>query len=114
VSQEEGPEIPIWFEQEPGSSGKLMINEWSGKLPGFAVRGLPSMRDKVTRAEPIAARAEQGAVRIVGGPWVTDFLDEAEDFPEGDHDDQVDAVSGGSAAVKMKARVRRYRAKAVR
>ena len=30
---------------------------------------------------------------IVHGPWNTDFLAELEQFPNGTHDDQVDAVS---------------------
>jgi hypothetical protein len=29
----------------------------------------------------------------VRGPWIKDFLDEAEIFPYGAHDDQVDAAS---------------------
>jgi predicted phage terminase large subunit-like protein len=33
-------------------------------------------------------------VKLVAGPWITDFLDELETFPEGAHDDQVDAASG--------------------
>ncbi len=33
-------------------------------------------------------------MKLVRGPWINDFLDEAEIFPNGAHDDQVDAVSG--------------------
>jgi phage terminase large subunit-like protein len=28
------------------------------------------------------------------GPWIGAFLDEADVFPNGAHDDQIDAVSG--------------------
>ena len=38
-------------------------------------------------------RAEQGKVALVRGAWVPDFLSESEAFPQGGHDDQVDAVS---------------------
>jgi predicted phage terminase large subunit-like protein len=33
-------------------------------------------------------------VKIVQGPWVAPFLDELDGFPEGAHDDQVDALAG--------------------
>jgi phage terminase large subunit-like protein len=32
-------------------------------------------------------------VRVVRGDWNKDFLDELQNFPNGQHDDQVDAVS---------------------
>ena len=67
-------------------------------LLGHAVEPVPVDRDKVLRAQPWAARAEAGKVYVVRGSWNTDFLAEAEAFPHGQHDDQVDAVSG---AVQM-------------
>jgi predicted phage terminase large subunit-like protein len=38
-------------------------------------------------------RAEAGKVVLVRGPWIDDFLDQVCSFPNGRHDDQVDAVS---------------------
>ena len=35
-----------------------------------------------------------GNMVMVNGVWLTDFLDELESFPQGSHDDQVDALSG--------------------
>ena len=52
-------------------------------------------RDKLTRALPLVARSEQGKLAIVRGSWNQKFLDELCAFPEGIHDDQVDACSGG-------------------
>ncbi len=43
--------------------------------------------------QPFAAAAERGLVKLVAGHWVKDFLDEAELFPYGNHDDQMDAAS---------------------
>jgi predicted phage terminase large subunit-like protein len=43
-------------------------------------------------------RAEQGLIRVVAGDWVSQFIDECLSFPNGQHDDMVDAVSG---AVEM-------------
>jgi len=50
--------------------------------------------DKRTRALPLQARAAQGRVALVMGPWVEAFLAEAAAFPKGAHDDQVDAAAG--------------------
>jgi predicted phage terminase large subunit-like protein len=66
-----------------------------------AVRGFGVDRDKLARAQPWIAKAEGGLMTLVRGPWIPDFLSEAENFPEGVHDDMVDAVSG---AVAMLAR----------
>ena len=52
-------------------------------------------RDKLTRALPLVARSEQGKLAIVRGSWNQKFMDELCAFPEGMHDDQVDACSGG-------------------
>ncbi len=58
-------------------------------------------RDKLTRALPLVARSEQGKLAIVRGNWNQSFLDELCAFPEGQHDDQVDACSGGMTLLTM-------------
>ena len=63
-------------------------------LLNTSLRSIRVDRDKVSRALPIASRAEQGKVKLIGGNWIGDFLDEATAFPNGAHDDQIDAVSG--------------------
>jgi predicted phage terminase large subunit-like protein len=67
-------------------------------LVGITLRSVNVAKDKITRALPVASRAEAGKVKLVRGEWISDFLDEATVFPHGEHDDQVDAVSG---AVQM-------------
>lgn len=91
----DGQEVPIWIEQEPGSSGKSIISHYRRNvLPEFTVHAHPKTRDKVTMASPWAARAYHGEVKLVDGAWLDDFLDEADVFPSGSHDDQIDVVSG--------------------
>ena len=41
------------------------------------------------------ARAEQGKFALVRANWNSGFLDELGSFPEGQHDDRVDATTGG-------------------
>jgi predicted phage terminase large subunit-like protein len=68
-------------------------------LSRHAIRGIDVDRDKLTRALPLAARAEQGKVSLIRGAWVAVFLDELSTFM-GDgatHDDQVDSAAGGLA-----------------
>lgn len=85
----------VVIEQEPGASGKSTIHNYALKvLPGVAVHGQRSSGSKEERANPVAAKAEQGLVSVLRGPWQTDFFDEVEAFPYGGHDDQVDALSG--------------------
>ena len=66
------------------------------ELAHIAIRGIDVDRDKLSRALPLSARAEQGKVWLVRGNWIPAFLDELTAF-SGDgktHDDQVDAASG--------------------
>ena len=92
----DGPHVPIRMEMEPGSSGKNLIDQYARYvLPGSDFIGIRATGDKTTRARPYAAAVANGNVRLVRGPWITDFLDEMATFPESSwHDDQVDAVSG--------------------
>lgn len=50
--------------------------------------------DKVTRAGEWAVKLKQGKVNLVLGDWNSAFIAEAEAFPRGAHDDQIDAISG--------------------
>lgn len=60
---------------------------------GSVLRGIPVTTDKLTRALKWAPLAEEGKVILVRGAWNQAFLDEICNFPGGQYDDQVDAVS---------------------
>jgi len=94
--------IEIGVEQEPGASGKGSIWElasWPAIQGKASLKGYRSQKDKVKRAHVWSSQAEVGNVKIVRGDWdIEGFLNECEMFPDGPHDDQVDAVSG---AVQM-------------
>lgn len=93
---EDGPSVAIRMEQEPGSSGKALIDQYARYVvPGYDFVGIRSTGDKVTRARPFAAAAANGNVRVLRAPWLTEWLDELSTFPEAaNHDDQVDSVTG--------------------
>ncbi len=64
-------------------------------LAGFGFSPIQVHKDKISRALPLIARAEQGKFALVRGPWNKMFLDEAAAFPDGVHDDMVDAATAG-------------------
>jgi len=91
---EDGHAVAIRMEQEPGSSGKALVDQYARYiLPGYDFGGIRSTGDKLTRARPFAAAVANGNVRVVRGSWLTDWLDEFSSFPEAcNHDDQVDSA----------------------
>lgn len=95
TAERDGQGVAISMEQEPGSSGVAVIQRYARDvLVGYAFRGIRSTGKKVERARILASAAEQGHVKLIRGPWIGDYLDEAGAFPHGSHDDQIDAVSG--------------------
>ncbi|MGH2541784.1 MAG: phage terminase large subunit, partial [Ardenticatenaceae bacterium] len=100
TAQHDGVEVPIYMEQEPGASGVTLIDHYTRRvLKGYAFRGTRLTGSKEVRAAPVSSAAEAGNVRLVSGAWIGRFLDEAESFPLGSHDDQVDAVCGAIATL---------------
>lgn len=60
-----------------------------------AVVTVKPSKDKVTRARLPASRAEAGLIYVDNtAPWTEKFVAECMAFPNAEHDDQVDALSG--------------------
>ena len=58
---------------------------------GLPIEGLQRGRDKVTRAMDVVGFISSGLVAIpAAAPWLSDYLQEMRQFPQGRHDDQVD------------------------
>jgi predicted phage terminase large subunit-like protein len=85
--------VTTWLEQEPGSSGKTVVQVTMRALAGYNVKAERSTGDKGTRAGPFAAQCEARNVKLVKGAWNGAYLDEVSSFPYGAHDDQVDGSS---------------------
>lgn len=99
VAAEDGRHVAIYMEQEPGSSGVEVIDNYRRRvLAGYDFRADRVSGSKETRARPLSAYAEGGHVKLVAGPWITEFLNElaaySGDAGQHSHDDQVDAASG--------------------
>lgn len=96
TAYEDGTAVSIRMEQEPGSSGKALIDQYARYVvPGYDFGGVRATGDKLTRARPFAAAVANGNVRVVRAPWLTEWMDEFASFPEAaNHDDQVDSAVG--------------------
>ena len=103
TAQTDGHDVEIFVEQEPGSSGKIVVDDFKRALIGFTVRGNRETGDKVSRARPLASQAEIGNVWLIEAAWTRDYLDEMEAFPYAAHDDQVDGTSGAFNKLVRKA-----------
>jgi len=87
--------VEIGHEQEPGSGGKESAEATTRRLAGYVVYADRPTGDKALRAEPVAAQAAAGNVRMVAAPWNGRLLDILTAFPLGAVRDPVDALSGG-------------------
>lgn len=90
----DGPGVPVRMQQDPGQAGKNQVYHYQKLLAGYDLRGIVMSDDKVTRSGPFNAAAERGEVKLVEGAWNEDFRDELGAFPNGGHDDIVDAATG--------------------
>jgi predicted phage terminase large subunit-like protein len=89
------PRMWTWMEEEGGSAGKEVGESFKERMRRL---GLLAATQRVTdpkneRIIGFAAAAEAGSVRLVAGPWNRNYIDELCMFPNGSHDDQVDATS---------------------
>lgn len=92
----DGYSCAIRLEQEPGSSGAITVDHYARNiLQGFDFCGVTSTGSKVERVRAASAAAQAGRVFISDRCRnLLPFLDEADLFPYGAHDDTVDGFSG--------------------
>jgi len=79
---------------EDKANGSAVIQMLSNEIPGL----LPVNPEggKVARAAAVSPLIEAGNVYLphpLSAPWVNDFIEECAAFPNGAHDDQVDAMT---------------------
>jgi len=89
----DGRQVLISIPQDPGQAGKTQISYLTKMLAGYRVLSSPETGDKITRAEPFAAQLNVGNVLMLRASWNEALMDEMRMFPNGSHDDQIDALS---------------------
>lgn len=94
TAAQDGKSVHVGYMQDPGSAGKGEAEQMARALAGHVVSFAPATGDKTTRVKPVSSQAEAGNIKLVRGPWNEEFMRVLENFPEGLHDDEVDALSG--------------------
>lgn len=95
IADIDGPGVPIFVEQEPGSAGKYVIEDIkSDWLPDRKVEGEKATGPVEVRCSPFLAACEAGKIHFIAADWNDEAMNEIDAFP-GLHDDQVVSLSIG-------------------
>jgi predicted phage terminase large subunit-like protein len=78
---------------EKAASG-ISLLQMLRKETNLPLIGVPPEGDKITRVEKVSAYIEMGRLYLpTEAPWLAEFRREILAFPNGKHDDQVDALA---------------------
>lgn len=94
MASQDGMGVRLVLPLDPGQAGIGRMQAQAAFLAPYAAAFERETGDKATRARGLATMAEAGNVHLVRGSWNEEFLEELCDFPNGSHDDYVDAASG--------------------
>ncbi len=112
IAAQDGRGCDQLFEEEHGAAGKMMVAQFktllatvegAGRVYPASVTG-----GKMVRAFHFASACNDRRVSVLEADWNTELFTELDDFPEGGHDDQVDATAHAfnHLAPNLKPRVR--------
>lgn len=93
TAKQDGVGIEIKLFQDPGSAGVFEAETMKKILAGFIIKIEKIVTNKVVAAKPVSAQSEAGNIKLFKASWNDSFFGEVENFPDGKHDDQVDAFS---------------------
>lgn len=96
---------------EPKASGKSIVQQLKRQTGLNIIEDKPPTQDKVSRVNGVSAVIEAGRVNLLDGRYIDAFLDECANFPNGNHDDRVDALV--MALDKYTTRAKRTRASSI-
>ncbi len=92
AARSDGVSIRIAIPEDPGQAGKSQVGHLTRLLAGYVVTSSRETGSKVTRAAPVSSQVEAGNVLILRAAWNAAFVEELAAFPNGDKDDQIDAL----------------------
>jgi predicted phage terminase large subunit-like protein len=113
------PHAPHVILVEKSANGVKIIAELSREIPG--VLAVTVTADKITRAMAASPPLEAGNIYVPGrsapnsatgyqaAHWVSNLIEEAATFPNGRHDDQINAYSQAINWARTNPPIRRYR-----
>lgn len=91
--------VGLW--QDPGQAGVVDVDHTQKLLTGWGVKTIRAAKNKIAYAGAWSALAEKGRVYLMRGAWNERLLRVVTAFPDGKHDDDVDAVSGAFQALPI-------------
>ena len=103
----DGHNVSVGIEQEPGSGGKESAEATIRNLAGYSCYKECPTGDKVFRADPFSVQVNNGNVQMLVGDWNHSYKDELRNFPFSTYKDQVDASSGAFLKLTQKRVARR-------
>lgn len=96
VALRDGGNVTIGMFQDPGQAGLAQVDHFrKDVLRGWVLHTMPTSgikSGKETRGNIVSSAAEAGNIKLVNGMWILPFIEEAEVWPYGRHDDMIDAV----------------------
>lgn len=81
------------IEVEPKASGKSLVQTLKRETGLNVKEGKPPAKDKTARVKDSSPTMEAGRVKLIRGPWNSEFLDQLATFPNADHDEYVDCTT---------------------
>lgn len=93
----DGRDCVVVIPQDPGQAGVDQVHSLTRELAGFTVRPRRPSSSKIVRAGPWSAQVGARNAALVRGPWVAGFVAQHHAFPDGAHDDKVDAAADAFA-----------------
>jgi predicted phage terminase large subunit-like protein len=91
VASQDSSRVSVALWQDPGQAGVVDIAHSRRNLDGYTLLSERASQSKVAYAGPFSSACEGGLVGLLRGGWNEGYLAELAGFPEGGHDDQVDA-----------------------
>lgn len=97
----DGYDVKIRGAREPGQAGIAQAEDLTKLLNGYRVNFEQDSKDKVVRAEPLAAQVNVGLVSVLGPHLHAFVCEELRPFPNARHDDFVDACAYAYAEIAI-------------
>lgn len=97
TAEQDGRGVTVGWEQEPGSSGIMAMEQIKTSLKGFKSKPVRPQGDKIQRALPYATASQNGKVFLLRGIWNDQYINALHHFdgsPKPLINDLTDASSG--------------------
>jgi predicted phage terminase large subunit-like protein len=93
TANSDGTTVRQHFPQDPGQAGKSQAKAMVRLVAGVPVSSDLASGKKEVRADPYSSQVNAGNVYLVRGTWNKPFIEVHRQFPNGAHDDDVDAAA---------------------